>query len=280
MNHTVISDVSNDLLLLELLCSGHHLNMALSLYKIGRRRGKGKKQMDTKLKKSPGSIRAKVDLDELDIPKNVEIHYPQKDTWTLFEVSIIPQIGYWAGFKFDFEFKIPDNYPYKPPKVTVKDKIYHPFIHYDQDRICEYGTNILKGGWIPIKSINHIIFEIVRLFNYGKSFFISYKDDLLLNGYMRSMAIPQSIVNLCIEFYEGMNQCIDNPILDGCDTEHAYKTYKTNKRLFEENIVKSMNGEQIDDELSFERKKFHFVEARDVINFNCWFERRAIELNQ
>ncbi len=60
------------------------------------------------------------------------------------EVEYTPdQASYWYGGKYLFSFSFPDDFPYKPPKVMCKTKIYHPNIDYDGN-VC---LNMLKDDW-------------------------------------------------------------------------------------------------------------------------------------
>ena len=138
----------------------------LQLY--GKRRGKrGKKaaEKDKKAKKSPGALRVQVDLDELDLDEtpNCSIDIPNKENLQLFYVKMVidARDSYWKGATYTFKFEIPDNYPYKPPKVTVNEKIYHPNID-PNGRVC---LNYLKKNWRPTLTIQHVIEGLIFLFS-------------------------------------------------------------------------------------------------------------------
>merc|ERR1719184_271877 len=62
------------------------------------------------------------------------------------EVTIVPEAGLWKDAKYTFIFKVPDDYPHKAPKVTLKEKIYHPNIDTD-GAVC---LNLLREDWKPI----------------------------------------------------------------------------------------------------------------------------------
>eukprot|EP01083_Nonionella_stella_P017301 48390_1 len=104
--------------------------MCLSFDLVGKgRRGKKKEKEAKKGKrKAPGLIRVQVDLDELELPHNDKLNLPNKDNLQQFSVAVTPDSGYWRGATYTFNFVIPENYPYKPPKVTRSEKIYHPNI--------------------------------------------------------------------------------------------------------------------------------------------------------
>ncbi|ETO36693.1 hypothetical protein RFI_00371 [Reticulomyxa filosa] len=74
-------------------------------------------------KKAPGLLRVQVDLDELELPYNAKLQVPDKENLQEFNVAITPDSGFWKGATYTFHFVIPDNYPYKPPKVTCVEKV-------------------------------------------------------------------------------------------------------------------------------------------------------------
>lgn len=88
------------------------------------------------------------------------LNIPDKENIGHFEIKITPDSGLWKGATYLFDFKIPDNYPYKPPKVLCKNKIYHPNIDLEGN-IC---LNILKDGWRPILGTQQIIHGLIFLF--------------------------------------------------------------------------------------------------------------------
>lgn len=136
--------------------------MALSLYKMNRgRRGKKRKQEEESGGRvSPGLLRVQVDINEIELPRNVTLDLPDPTHLQTFRLSIVPDQGYWRGASFTFQFVIPDNYPYKPPKVTCITKIYHPNID-TQGNVC---LNLLKEDWRPILSVQQIVHGLIFLF--------------------------------------------------------------------------------------------------------------------
>jgi ubiquitin-protein ligase len=63
--------------------------------------------------------------------------------------------GIWA-----FDFSIPTDYPFNPPKVILKDRIYHPNIDLE-GKIC---VSALRP-WNPTYSIQMILFGLIFLFS-------------------------------------------------------------------------------------------------------------------
>lgn len=67
----------------------------------------------------------------------------------------------YEGGEFVLTIQFPPDYPYKPPKVTMLTKIYHPSIISSSGKIF---LNILKDKWSPELTISKLLLSIYLLF--------------------------------------------------------------------------------------------------------------------
>lgn len=130
-----------------------------------RRRTKQKKADDDDEGGSSGNqsaahLRIQRDLTELELPSNVKMI--RKDSeWMEFSLEIKPEMGYWKGGRFNFNFKIPKKYPFEGPKVQCTDKVYHPNIDLE-GKVC---VNVLRP-WKPTYSVQIVLFGLIFLFTH------------------------------------------------------------------------------------------------------------------
>nr|AJR16776.1 NEDD8-conjugating enzyme [Petunia integrifolia subsp. inflata] len=106
-------------------------------------------------------LRLQRDISELNLPPTCTIEFPNgKDDLMYFDLTIIPDEGYYMGGIFPFSFQIPPLYPHDAPKVKCKIKVYHPNIDVEGN-VC---LNILREDWKPVLNINTVIYGIYHLF--------------------------------------------------------------------------------------------------------------------
>jgi ubiquitin-conjugating enzyme E2 D len=70
-----------------------------------------------------------------------------------------PEDSPYAGGVFFLTIVFPEDYPFKPPKVTFTTKIYHPNIN-SAGNIC---LDILKDQWSPALTIVKVLLSISSL---------------------------------------------------------------------------------------------------------------------
>jgi ubiquitin-conjugating enzyme E2 M len=103
-------------------------------------------------RKTPGELRLGKELNELDLPDNVVIDFPDENVITTFNINlnVIEQTSLWFGATYNFTFTVSAGYPHEPPKVRCNTKVYHPNI----DLLGNVCLNILRKDWKPVLCIS------------------------------------------------------------------------------------------------------------------------------
>ena len=85
---------------------------------------------------------------------------PVNDDFYNWEANIIgPSNSVYQGAIFKLKINIPENYPFKPPKIKFVTPIYHPNINKFGD-IC---LDTITTNWSPIMSIGKVLLSICSL---------------------------------------------------------------------------------------------------------------------
>mmetsp|Transcript_6326 Transcript_6326/g.19172 ORF Transcript_6326/g.19172 Transcript_6326/m.19172 type:complete len:242 (-) Transcript_6326:426-1151(-) len=69
--------------------------------------------------------------------------------------------GYYAGGTFVVSLSLPENYPFRPPRVYCLTRVWHPNVELETGRVSH---PLLEGDWKPVQSINAVILGIQLLF--------------------------------------------------------------------------------------------------------------------
>jgi len=98
-------------------------------------------------------VRIMKDLEEVRAISSCKTFFPDKDCILHFVVQIIPQNGLYKNAKFNFDFKIPDDFPFTRPVVTAATRMWHPNVE-ETGAVC---LNLLRESYTPALSISHLI---------------------------------------------------------------------------------------------------------------------------
>jgi ubiquitin-conjugating enzyme E2 D/E len=94
-----------------------------------------------------------------DAPENCSAG-PRGDNLYSWDAMILgPTDSPYVGGMFKMEIHFPNDYPFKPPKVTFLTKIYHPNIS-SAGNIC---LDILKDQWSPALTVTKVLLSVCSL---------------------------------------------------------------------------------------------------------------------
>lgn len=96
---------------------------------------------------------------ESDPPSHVSGGPVGDDLYHWSAVIMGPEKSPYEGGTFILNILFPQEYPFKPPKVTFNTKIYHPNISRSGG-IC---LDILKEAWSPALTISRVLLSISSL---------------------------------------------------------------------------------------------------------------------
>uniref|UniRef100_A0A8D2DIB9 E2 ubiquitin-conjugating enzyme n=1 Tax=Sciurus vulgaris TaxID=55149 RepID=A0A8D2DIB9_SCIVU len=90
---------------------------------------------------------------------NIQVDEANLLTWQGLTVPVVLLCFLWA---FRSEINFPKEYPFKPPKITFKTKIYHPNID-EKGQVCL--PVISAENWKPATKTDQIIQSLIALVN-------------------------------------------------------------------------------------------------------------------
>ena len=95
-----------------------------------------------------------------DPPQNISAGPVSESDMTNWVATIIgPSGSPYEGGIFNLTIKYPNDYPFKPPKISFTTKVYHPNID-QQGSIC---LDILKDQWSPALTTSRVLLSISSL---------------------------------------------------------------------------------------------------------------------
>ena len=104
-------------------------------------------------------IRKELENIKKDPPVNCSAGPEDDDIFKWTATLIGPTGSPYDGGVFYLNITFPQNYPFKPPKITFATKVYHPNIN-SSGGIC---LDVLKDQWSPALTIDKILLSICSL---------------------------------------------------------------------------------------------------------------------
>ena len=95
-----------------------------------------------------------------DPPQRISASSINNDNLFIWKATIIgPEDSPYEGGIFHLNICLPTDYPFKPPKITMSTKIYHPNINLNGS----ISLDILMEQWSPALTITTTLLSIVSL---------------------------------------------------------------------------------------------------------------------
>ncbi|XP_019378860.1 PREDICTED: NEDD8-conjugating enzyme UBE2F isoform X1 [Gavialis gangeticus] len=103
---------------------------------------------------------------EANLPCTCKVNFPDPNKLHYFQLTVIPDEGYYQGGKFQFEIEVPEAYNMVPPKVKCLTRIWHPNIT-ETGEICLslLREHSIDGtGWAPTRTLKDVVWGLNSLF--------------------------------------------------------------------------------------------------------------------
>ncbi|KAJ5068069.1 ubiquitin-conjugating enzyme e2 e3 [Anaeramoeba ignava] len=94
-----------------------------------------------------------------DPPANCSAGPAGEDIYKWVATIMGPEGSPYQGGVFYLDIEFPSQYPFKPPRITFRTKIYHCNIN-SQGQIC---LDILKDNWSPALTISKVLLSLSSL---------------------------------------------------------------------------------------------------------------------
>ncbi|KAJ2209043.1 Ubiquitin-conjugating enzyme E2 2 [Coemansia sp. RSA 521] len=108
---------------------------------------------------STGAIQKELAEISLDPPSNCSAGPKGDNLYEWVSTIVGPSDSPYGGGVFFLDIHFPQEYPFKPPKIIFRTRIYHCNIN-SQGQIC---LDILKDNWSPALTISKVLLSICSL---------------------------------------------------------------------------------------------------------------------
>ena len=104
----------------------------------------------------------------------------------------------YAGGVFFLDIHFPADYPFKPPKVAFKTRIYHCNIN-SNGQIC---LDILKDQWSPALTVSKVLLSVCSLLTDPNPREFSERSFFVFLGFLFSLLVSFRLHDRCLPFRE------------------------------------------------------------------------------
>jgi len=106
-------------------------------------------------------LRVKREMETVQIGVNdeLDVAYEEDGTCTLLYSMYLDE-GVYKGHRYPFQIRVPDTYPFSPPKATCIVSVLHPSID-SLGRVC---MNVTREDWSLDQGIQSVIFCLSSIF--------------------------------------------------------------------------------------------------------------------
>ena len=142
----------------------------------------------------------------------------------------------YQGGIFDVDIIIPDDYPFKPPKMKFDTKIWHPNISSVTGAIC---LDILKNEWTPALTIRTALISLQALM--CEPVPNDPQDAVVAKQYMSDIKLFNETAKHCVEEYANPERNVQRKVKEIMEMGFTEQQAKEALEKNDEDVQKAIN---------------------------------------
>lgn len=143
----------------------------------------------------------------------------------------------YQGGVFTVDIVIPNDYPFKPPKMKFDTKIWHPNISSVTGAIC---LDILKNEWTPALTIRTALISLQALM--CEPVPTDPQDAVVAKQYMTNLKLFNETAKNWVDQYANPEKTLKNNIKELVDMGFTEEQAKMALDKFDNNLEKAVNS--------------------------------------